>query len=199
MEEALTTTNNDIEQALRGHYVKFLGSEFNERRLAFMDYRVSVLRWSAETNPTQVTVYATIGGSLHPIPAAPDHRLEVYSGFLPDPDGTEEFSRTLAEIAMHQATEGSEVHPGHTFTFAESLWPGAAMRTILLASPGPQPSVPPLDLANGVHVEFLLAIPIHDREAQEVRRIGVDALLELWAEEEVPFWDPHREAAAQAK
>jgi hypothetical protein len=49
-----------------------------------------------------------------------------------------------------------------------------------------------LVLPDGLHVDFLQVIPVHDAEVDHTIAHGVDSLLNEWEKADVPFWDPHR-------
>jgi hypothetical protein len=52
--------------------------------------------------------------------------------------------------------------------------------------------IPPLELPDGLHVEFLQATPIFDSELAYKSGHGAESLLRRWEESGVPFWDPNR-------
>jgi hypothetical protein len=52
--------------------------------------------------------------------------------------------------------------------------------------------IAPLELPDGVHVDFLQAIPIFESELAYKTKHGAEALLTLGEAEQVPFWDPGR-------
>ncbi len=76
-------------------------------------------------------------------------------------------------------------------TTGEALLPGTDLRWFLVLRPVGD-IIPPLELPDGMHVEFLQAIPIFESELAYKAAHGAEALLSLWEEEQVPFWDPGR-------
>jgi len=52
--------------------------------------------------------------------------------------------------------------------------------------------IAPLELLDGVHVDFLQAIPIFESELAYKAEHGAEALLALWEAKQVPFWDSGR-------
>ncbi|MGO9891444.1 MAG: suppressor of fused domain protein [Solirubrobacteraceae bacterium] len=51
----------------------------------------------------------------------------------------------------------------------------------------------PEELPDGLHVEFLQAIPLFDPELEFKRKHGAHTLLRRWEESGVRFWDSDRE------
>jgi hypothetical protein len=69
------------------------------------------------------------------------------------------------------------------------------MRTFLVTRPLVG-FLPPIELGEGLHIEFLQAIPLFDEERTFNAEFGVEALLQYWEREEVPFWSSVRGPAA---
>ena len=59
------------------------------------------------------------------------------------------------------------------------LWPGTEMRTFLVLRPL-RDFLPALLLSDGLHVEFLQAVPLFDAERAFTEEHGGEALLQLW-------------------
>jgi hypothetical protein len=74
------------------------------------------------------------------------------------------------------------------------LWPGTDIHRFLVLRPIGD-IIPTLELPEGLHVDFLQAIPIFDYELAYKAEHGVEALLRRWEESRVPFWDPNRSPA----
>jgi hypothetical protein len=148
-----------------------------------------VLKWSAEVSPEGVALYATVGASGRPLPGTdPGHRIEIFTGLLPEQDG---IASSLAALALYSAREREAIDHGPTVPASGPLWPGSGMRTYLVMR-AREGVLPALDLSDGLHVEFLQALPIFDSERDYKVRHGADALIRLWEEHRVPFWDPTR-------
>lgn len=71
------------------------------------------------------------------------------------------------------------------------------MQAFLVMRPRPG-FLPALDLSDGLHVEFLQAIPIFDSDWAFTAEHGADALMRRWEETGVRFWDPARTDALAA-
>ncbi len=50
--------------------------------------------------------------------------------------------------------------------------------------------LPALTLPDGVHVEFLQAVPVFESERRFKVTHSAEALLQRWDQAETPFWDP---------
>ncbi len=72
-------------EAARAHYLHIWGEPSRIIPLHSKDFRIDIHEWDASANPEEVTMYATVGGSVFPQPGrAPDHRFEFYVGLLPE-------------------------------------------------------------------------------------------------------------------
>jgi hypothetical protein len=118
----------------------------------------------------------------------PNDRVEFFMGLLPAKD---EIASPLAALALYPTREGMALDHGHTVPAGGPLWPGTDMHRFLLLRPGGF-AIPPLELPEGVHVEFLRAIPIFESELAYKSKHTADGLLRLWEGMRVPFWDPNR-------
>lgn len=150
------------------------------------DTPVRVLRWDAETSPEGVFMYATMGVSTRPAEGhSPDHRLEYFVGLLPPQDDA-----ALAFAQLAAVTWNEPMDHGHTVEMDGPLWPGTDMNCWLVTTPLVE-IVPPL-LHDGLHVQWLMAIPLYPSERTWKAVHGLEALVSQWEAEEVPYWDPHR-------
>jgi hypothetical protein len=151
-----------------------------------------IFKWSADARREGVNLYATIGASARPLAGRdPGHRVEFFAGLLPARD---EVASPLAALALCPAREGVALDHGHTVPAGGALWPGTDMRWFLVLRPLGD-IVSPLDLPDGMHVEFLQAIPVFESELTYKAEHGAEALLRRWEEERVPFWNPGRSPA----
>jgi hypothetical protein len=65
------------------------------------------------------------------------------------------------------------------------------MRRFLIVRPVAE-IIPPVAAPDGIHVEFLQAIPMFESELAYKSKHGAEALLSQWESLGVPFWDPDR-------
>jgi len=158
--------------------------------------KVDVLKWTADATGEGVTIYVTIGASVRPVKGwDPKHRAELFIGLKPEADGV---MQRLAMLAAYPATSGKAIDHGHTVTLDGPLWPGSQMRTFLILRQIEE-ILPALVLDDGLHVEFLQAVPIYDSELELKKTHGVPALLQRWREAGLAFWDPGREPESRPK
>jgi hypothetical protein len=159
------------------------------------DHQVEVHKWSSDRNPEGVTLYATVGGSDHPVPGSdPTHRVEFFLGLLP---GRDDIASPLAALALFPIREGKPLDHGHTVPAEAPLWRGTEMQRFLVMRPVME-IIPPLGLPGGVHVEFLQALPIFESELRYKVEHGAEELIHLWERTGVRFWDPDRVPAVGA-
>jgi Suppressor of fused protein (SUFU) len=74
----------------------------------------------------------------------------------------------LAALALYHARKGASVGHGDTVAAEQPLWPGTEMRRFLVVRPRDD-YLPPLNLTDDLHVEFLQAIPIFESELEYKR------------------------------
>lgn len=178
-----------ILEAVRDLYVARWGEPSRTANFRVGEFAVDVFKWSAETIPEGVNLYATVGASARPLAGhEPLHRTEFFVGLLPAMDAV---ASPLAALALYSAREGVAVDHGHTVPAEGTLWPGTEMRRFLVMRPISD-IIHPLTLADGTHIEFLQALPIFDSELTYKTDNSAEALLELWEQSQVPFWDPNR-------
>lgn len=178
-----------ITDAVRDFYVARWGAPSRNARFEAGEATVEIFKWNAEANPEGVNLYATIGASAQPMADHdPTHRVEFHLGLLPAKD---DIASPLASLALFPHTEGVALDHGHTVSADKPLWPGTDMRRFLIMRPLAD-IIPPLVLPDGVHVEFLQAIPIYESELAYKREHTADGLIQRWEKSLVPFWDPNR-------
>jgi suppressor of fused protein SUFU len=179
-----------LADAVRDLYRARWGEPTRQAHFEVEEFAIDVLKWDADTNPEGVTVYATVGASARPLPGRdPDHRVEFFVGLLPAQDA---IASPLAALGLYSAREAVDLDHGHTVPAGGPLWPGSSMHTFLVVR-SRDDFLPALELPDGLHVEFLQAIPLFDRELEFKRRHGADTLLRRWKESGVRFWDSDRE------
>jgi hypothetical protein len=180
-----------ILDAVKEQYRRLWGEPSRTAQFRFSGHKVEVLKSNADTNPEQVNMYATVGASAD-VPAGypSDHRVEFYVGLKPERD---DVARPLAMLAFEAIVNRVEVGHGHSVTFSESLWSGTRMTGFLVLRPVVE-VVPTLHLPDGVHVEFLQAIPVFESEVSFKAERRAEGLLEHWKAAGLAFWDPDRRA-----
>lgn len=175
--------------AVRDLYIARWGEPSRKAAFRVAGLEVEVYKWNAGANPEGVTLYATIGSSAHPV-AAHDtkHRVEYFLGLLPPRDAV---ASPLAALALYSKREGVAVGHGDTVPADGPLWPGTDMRRLLVLRPLSN-VISPLELADGMHVEFMQTLPIFESELAYKARHSTKELLEHWQKAEVAYWDPGR-------
>ena len=188
----LETLRVDILDSVRDHYWGLWGEPSRTAEFTESDYTVEVNKWSSDTNPEGVDLYATIGASANPAPQGdPTHRVEFFLGLLP---GRDDIASPLAALALFPIREGKPLDHGHTVPAEAPLWRGTEMQRFLIMKPITE-IIPPLVLPRGVHVEFLQALPIFESELTYKVEHGAEKLIQLWERNGVRFWDPDRPSA----
>ena len=177
-----------IKDDVRDLYVAHWGEPSRKATFRAAGYEIEIFKWDAEANPEGVAIYATIGSSAYHADGSSIHRVEYFTGLLPPNDAV---ASPLAALALYPIREGAELDHGHTVPAAGPLWPGTNMRHFLILRPRNE-VLPPLVLSEGVHVEFLQAIPLFESELGWKARYGTNALIEHWSKARIPFWDPGR-------
>lgn len=178
-----------ITGAVRDLYLARWGEPSRKAAFRVAGLEVEVYKWDAEASSEGVALYATIGSSAHPMPGRdPKHRVEYFLGLLPPRDAV---ASPLAALALYSAREGVAVGHGDTVPADGPLWPGTGMRRFLVLRPSGD-IISPLELPDGMHVEFMQAIPIFESELAYKARHSAKELLEHWQESGVAFWNPGR-------
>ena len=181
-----------IIDAVRDLYLARWGEPSRNARFHVDGLDVEIFKWSADVNAEGVNLYVTIGASARPLAGLdPGHRIEFFTGLLPPRD---DIASPLAELALYSAREGVALDHGHTVPTGGALLSGTDLRWFLVLRPVGD-IIPPLELPDGMHVEFLQAIPIFESELAYKAAHGAEALLSLWEEARVPFWDTGRSPA----
>jgi len=182
----------DVLDAVRDVYRARWGDESRRAVFRTRSDQVEILKWGASGNGEGVDLYATLGASAVDLPGAqPGHRVEFFVGLRP---GQDDIASALAALGLFARREQEFVGHGHTIPADGPLWPGTQMKTFLVLSQVGE-IIPPADLFDGVHVEFLQAVPVFESERQYKIAHGADALVRLWERAGTPFWDPNRCAA----
>jgi Suppressor of fused protein (SUFU) len=184
-----------IGDAVRSAYRARWGEPSRDARFEVGELAIDILKWDANANPEGVALYATLGASSWAVPGRDsDHRIEFFVGILPEQDG---IASALAALGLYPVREGVALDHGHTVPAGEQLWPGSRMRTFLVVRPRSD-FLRPIELADGLHVQFLQAIPIFESEVDFKREHGAEALMRRWEETGVPFWTADRRPAPEA-
>jgi hypothetical protein len=134
-------------------------------------------------------LYTTLGASEHPVDSTkPTHRVEFYLGLRPERD---EVASPLADLALYSKRQNVAIDHGHTIPADKPFWANTNMHHFLV-SRSSQPPLKPIELEEGVHVEFLQVTPIFESELLYKRTHQAEGLLALWKQRQVAFWDPAR-------
>lgn len=174
---------------LQEHYRSSWGEPSRTARFETSGKAVEICNWQATENPEGVCLYATAGLSAYALEGHdPAHRLELFTGLLPD---EERIAKPLAMVALGAALGRFRLAADHTVTFPEPFWPGSGIHTFLLRHQLAGVA-PPLTLGDGMHVELLQAIPIFPSELSFKSERGAEALIGKWREARVQFWNPNR-------
>jgi hypothetical protein len=178
-----------VTDAVRALYVARWGEPSKDTRFKGTECETEILEWNKDMNPEGVRLYATVGASaLAIVGSDTNHRVEFFLGLLPAKDAV---ASPLAALACYPVREGVALDHGHTVPSDAPLWPGTDMRRLLVLRPI-NDIIPALELPDGLHVEFLQAIPIFESEFAYKAQHDAEALLRRWEESKVPFWDPDR-------
>ncbi len=174
--------------AVRDLYTARWGEPSRKAQFRVAGLEIEVYKWDAEATGEGVALYATIGSSAYPVGGDPKHRAEYFLGLQPQKDAV---ASPLAALALYSVREGIALGHGDTVRADGPMWPGTGMRHFLVLRPLGD-IIAPLELPDGVHVEFMQAIPIFDSERSYNARHGAKELLDHWQESGVAFWDPRR-------
>lgn len=157
--------------------------------------QIEVFKWDAAANGLGGDLYATLGGSAEDMPGAErGHRVEYLVELKP---GRDDIASALAALGLFARREREFVDHGHTVPADGPLWPGTQMSTFLVLRQIGK-IVPALELPDGVHVEFLQAVPMFESERRFKVTHGAEALMRRWEATRTPFWDPSRRAEPAA-
>lgn len=181
-----------VVEAVRDLYRAHWGEPSRRARFEIGESAIEIFKWAANANPEGVALYATLGASAHSMVGRdPNHRVEFFLGLVPERD---EVASALAALGLYPAREGVALDHGHTVPADGPLWPGTQMRSFLVLRPL-KDFLPPLELSDGLHVDFLQAVPLFDSERAFKSEHGAEALLNRWEQDGVPFWNPERAPA----
>lgn len=181
---------------LDAYYNERMGPDYVSWGRSTEDSRIKpvvIREWKAESNRFNIHLYATYGMSLKALRGTATHGVEIYSGVSL---GSPEYRDALAALASDArdggvvfqdcqiANVGSPISPKHPFTG----WIFFDRSADLL---------PQLDLSNKAHIVFLECAPLFTAEVVHAQRNGVDALLDIWNDEETGVWDLSRSLSRQ--
>jgi hypothetical protein len=185
----------NILDAVRDVYRARWGDPSRQAAFRTDGYQIEIYKWDAASNGQGVDLYATIGASAEEMPGAePGHRVEYFVGLQP---GRDDIASGLAALGLFARREGETVDHGHTVPADGPPWPGTEMSTFLVLRQIGE-VLPALTLPNGVHVDFLQAVPVFESERRFKVAHGAEALLQRWEARGTPFWDPRRRAEPAA-
>lgn len=185
----------DVLDAVRDVYLARWGNPARQAVFRTGDDQVEVFKWDAALNRLGVDLYATLGASVEDMLGTEvGHRVEYFVGLQP---GRDDIASALAALGLFARREGEVVDHGHTVPADGPLWPGTEMNTFLVLRQIGE-ILPTLTLPNGVHVEFLQAVPVFESERRFKVAHGAEALMRLWDASKTPFWDPRRDAEPAA-
>ena len=177
--------------AVRSAYLSRWGDPSRRASFRVGGDEMEVLKWDSAQNRLGVDLYVTLGASAEDMPgAAPGHRVEYFVGLWP---GIDEVASALAALGLFARREGELVDHGHTVPADRPLWPGSGMSTFLVLRQIEE-ILPAVTLPDGVHVEFLQAVPVFESERRFKIAHGAEGLLQRWEDAGTPFWNPRRAA-----
>lgn len=146
-------------------------------------------KWSAETTPEGLNLYATVGGERSTDDRA---RSPASNGILHRAAGDGRGGEPSGCARALFSKEEVAVDHGHTVPADGPLWPGTQMRRFLVMRPLGD-IIQQLTLGYGTHVELLQALPIFHSEfafkTDQRRRSAAAAMGAVSG----AFWDPNRE------
>lgn len=179
-----------ITGAVRDLYIARWGEPSRQAAFRVAGLEVAVCKWDADASTEGVTIYATIGSSAYAMAGRdPKRRVEYFLGLMPPQDAV---ASPLAALALYAERERVAVGHGDTVPAEGPLWPGTDMHRFLVLRPLGD-IISPLELRDGMHVEFMQAIPIFESEAAYKARHSATGLLRHWQESHVAFWNPGRQ------
>ena len=170
-----------IADAVRAHYVAHWGQ--NEGIVMRSgSTEVVIHEWSLGVVRPGVVAYSTSG--ILDVPRS--GHLREFIMLLTEPRN--EIANSLADLWVTGTT--ASIGHGTTIGHGDPLWPGTEMTNYLVMSQ--ESLLHPLAINRATHVTFYRAIPVYDSEVELKRKDGLDALLAVWREKRVPFWNPTR-------
>jgi hypothetical protein len=185
----------NVVDAVRDLYRARWGEPSRQAAFRTGGHQIEIYKWDASANGEGVDLYATLGASAEDMPGVEEgHRVEYFVGLQP---GRDDVASALAALGLFAQREGETVDHGHTVPADGPLWPGTEMSAFLVLRQIGE-ILPALTLPNGVHIEFLQAVPVFESERRFKAAHGAEALLRRWESARVPFWDPRRRAEPAA-
>lgn len=178
-----------IHTDVRSYYVAEWGAPDREAVFEKEDFTVQVLKWRSSEITQGVNFYATAGASNYPLPGRQDeHRREFFAALTPEFDN---IASPLARLGIYAQLTGNEMSAGHTYRALQGLADGTAFAGFAILEPVDNYPAP-VHLADGRHVEFLLAVPLHDNELDHAASKSVGDLLRRMEDVGAPLWNPYR-------
>ncbi|MFI7538216.1 suppressor of fused domain protein [Streptosporangium sp. NPDC049376] len=172
-------------ESVRDYYSDKLGDPVREASFAKGKFRVDILKWDPSPVTDGVNIYATLGASDHSIPGGDLlHRQEFFVGLAPERD---DIAEPLARLGGYSSFTGRRLDSGHIIRLSENLVDDSEMSGFLVVAPLGD-FLPAASMADGRHVEFLMAIPVYPEELDFAARNGVEDLREVMASRNIPFW-----------
>ncbi|MFD9279523.1 suppressor of fused domain protein [Streptomyces mirabilis] len=177
---------------VRSYYTEDWGNPEREAEFQKGEYVIGVLKWQASASTQGVNIYATVGASDYSLPGfGMEHRQEFFVGLAPECD---DIASPLARLGIYAQLAGKSLAAGHVYSAPQGLMEGSDLSGFVLLAPFD--GLPaPVELADGRHVEFLMAIPVFRDELEFASKHGVDGLMEVMESSQVPFWNPARRSA----
>ncbi|MFR9755049.1 suppressor of fused domain protein [Streptomyces sp. TR06-5] len=181
---------------VRSYYAEDWGTPDREAFFQKGKYIIGVLKWQASDCTQGVNVYATVGASDYSLPGfGMEHRQEFFVGLAPECD---EIASPLARLGIYAQLAGRSLAAGHAYSAPQGLIEGSDLSGFILLAPlDGMPA--PVELADGRHVDFLMAIPVFKEELEFASKHGVDYLMGAMESSQVPFWNPTRRSLFDSK
>ncbi|MEU6401427.1 suppressor of fused domain protein [Streptomyces sp. NPDC046985] len=174
---------------VQSYYRENWGDPEREAEFQKDEYVIGVLKWRASASTQGVNIYATMGASDYSLPSFEvEHRQEFFVGLAPECD---DIASPLARLGIYAQMAGKSLGAGHVYSAPQGLVEGTEFSGFVLLAP--LDGVPaPVNLLDGRHVEFLMAIPAFRDELEYASEHGVNGLMEAMESSQVPFWNPAR-------
>lgn len=182
---------------MSAHYETYWGSP--SRRWNFdRDGRthIEIFKWDHHQTADDLALYASVLPRAADTLAAGDAQYpEFFVQLRPDQDA---IAPAMALLGTFAVREHIAIGHGHSTSNPEPLWPTTGMNAFLILRQTRDAVVPQLLLDDaGRHIDFFRAVPVYDSEVRFKAAHGVDALLHLWSERSVAFWDPRRPSSVE--
>jgi hypothetical protein len=178
-----------IPESVERHLLEQFGPPSRAAHFRRSGRSIDVYKWAADATNEGVALYATAGASAYSMTGMPpDHRLEFFVGLNPEQD---DIASHLAALALYAFEEHTSIAHGHTVPAGRPLWSGTEMTSFLVLTPISD-IIKPFKIENGIHVEFLQAIPVFPSEVAFKASHNAEQLVARWQQARVPFWNPER-------